>query len=160
MFLHQFCQPRDIIGMPMCTYEVIPLDGLKPDGCIVLPEVFLPYLSRTLANTLCLGRLAANGIDNATPRVTLHIMITIDKETGIIEAKELAFDKPVELSNLSIRNAFMDNMIMEEKNYVPEYINKKILSSSENKLNNDDNEDGREVDINQENNNNDDYNIK
>jgi ammonium transporter Rh len=55
---------------------------------------------------------------------------------------------------------FMDNMIMEEKNYVPEYSNKKILSSSENKLNNDDNEDGREVDINQENNNNDDYNIK
>ena len=55
---------------------------------------------------------------------------------------------------------FMDNMIMEEKNYVPEYNNKKILSSSENKLNNDDNEEGREVEVNQENNNNNNYYIK
>ena len=50
-------------------------------------------------------------------------------------------------------NFFGDNMIFEDKNDFNIYNTKKILSSSENKLNNDENEEGREVEVNQDNNN-------
>ena len=52
MLLHQFFQTGNIIGVPMGTNEVIALYGLEPNGCIILPKVFLPHLSRALSYTL------------------------------------------------------------------------------------------------------------
>ena len=56
------------------------------------------------------------------------------------------------LENDGNENFFGDNIIFEEQNDFNLYNNKKILSSSENKLNNEENEEGREVEVNQDNN--------
>ena len=48
---------------------------------------------------------------------------------------------------------FRDDRMFVDNKIEPEYNSKKILSSSENKLNDEDNEEGREVEVNQDNNN-------
>ena len=81
MLLHQLFQTGDIIGMPVGTYKVIAFYGLEPDGGIILSEVLLPHFGRTLSYTLRLSGLTPHGIDNTTPRVTLHVVIAIDEES-------------------------------------------------------------------------------
>ena len=103
------------------------------NGVYIIPYLLEPFIKKETSNDYCeeldISSLGINKFYDypgafsydlietekkwILPPYNIDKMITIDKETGIIEAKELAFDKPVELSNLSIRNAFMDNMIME-----------------------------------------------
>ena len=91
---------------------------------------------------------AQGGIQLGVLFITIAIAFVSGIVTGFI-VKFLEYDRN--------ENLFTDNIIFEDKNYFDVFDNKKILSSSENKLNNDDNEEGREVEVNQENNNNNYY---
>ena len=94
---------------------------------------------------------AQGGIQLGVLFITIAIAFVSGIVTGFI-VKFLEYDRN--------ENLFNDNIIFEDRNNFDVFDNKKILSSSENKLNNDDNEEGREVEVNQENNNNNNYYIK
>ena len=106
---------------------------------VVLNDLF--YYSRSPS--------AQGGIQLGVLFITIAMAFVSGIVTGFI-VKFLEYDRN--------ENLFMDSMIFEEPNNFGDFNSKKILSSSENKLNNDDNEEGREVEVNQENNNN--YYIK
>ena len=77
-----------VLVLPMCTDEVVALDGLHPDGLIVFLEASLPCGRGLPSDALCLCRLSTHAADGSAPGVALHVVVAIDEELNRLLAVE------------------------------------------------------------------------